>query len=516
MGASYDAIVVGAGMGGLSAATAMAYKGLKVLVLERHNVPGGYATSFVRGRFEFEVALHQLSGMTVRDGAPGPLRRYLEKIGVAQKLEFVPIDGFHRSFFPGLDLVVPTGEEAYVQTLCDAFPAEADGIRKFVGILIAVNDELAVITKVMAGKTSGPLLWNLAKLPFDAPNLLRYSRATVAQVVDRYVKDPLAKAVLTQTWGYYGLPPKRGAFLLQAAGTAGFLLGAAHYVRGRSQALSNAFVERLEELGGEVRLQCGVERIEVKDGKVTGVLTDTGDHYETNEVVSNASAITTCRDLVGKENIPPSFWSRLGSTTLGPSTINLFLGLAKPVEELGLTDADLFLNADTDFEAHFDASFTLDVPRAIMATCYSVTLPELSPPGTSLLSVTALSHGEPWYAVAPEDYVDTKNRIADGILAAVERAVPGLRDAIEVIEVSTPVTNMRYTGTPGGSIYGFAQPPGEAALWRLPSEGPIPGLSFAGAWTMPGGGFETTMVSGRVAGSKVAARVRKARKGKGA
>ena len=126
----YDVVVVGAGLGGLSVATLLAKKGASVLLLERHNVPGGYATSFVRGRYEFEVALHELSGI----GPPehrGPLYRYLDSLGVASQLEFSPIGELYRSVFPDLDVTLPVGEEAGRETLCDTFPHEARGIRRF-------------------------------------------------------------------------------------------------------------------------------------------------------------------------------------------------------------------------------------------------------------------------------------------------------------------------------------------------------------------------------------------------
>ena len=77
----YDVIVIGAGNGGLTASASLAQKGLKVLLLERHNIPGGCATSFCRGRFEFEIALHQLSGLGTPD-KPGPLRMNVDKLGI--------------------------------------------------------------------------------------------------------------------------------------------------------------------------------------------------------------------------------------------------------------------------------------------------------------------------------------------------------------------------------------------------------------------------------------------------
>jgi phytoene dehydrogenase-like protein len=108
----YDAIIIGAGLGGLSTATMLARKGVSVLLLERHNIPGGFATSFVRGRFEFEVALHEISGI----GPPedrGSLYRYLDYLGVAGKVDFLNISNLYRSVYPDIDITLPAGRKAF-------------------------------------------------------------------------------------------------------------------------------------------------------------------------------------------------------------------------------------------------------------------------------------------------------------------------------------------------------------------------------------------------------------------
>ena len=110
-------------------------------------------------------------------------------------------------------------------------------------------------------------------------------------------------------------------------------------------------------------------------------------------------------------------------------------------------------------------------PEALAVTCYNVVYPDISPTGTSIVVLTALKYGEPWYAIPPEQYVDTKNRIADAMITLAEKVFPGLREYTEVVEVSTPLTNMRYAGAMGGSIYGFNQPPRDNMVWRMGHRG---------------------------------------------
>ncbi|MBP1761247.1 MAG: hypothetical protein H6Q64_789, partial [Firmicutes bacterium] len=127
----YDVVVIGAGNGGLTAAASLAQKGMKVLMLERHNVPGGCATSFCRGRFEFEVALHQLSGFGT-EAKPGPLRMFLDGLGVVDKLDWVAMENLYRVVLPGeLDLILSSDREKMIATLQERFPQDSQAIADF-------------------------------------------------------------------------------------------------------------------------------------------------------------------------------------------------------------------------------------------------------------------------------------------------------------------------------------------------------------------------------------------------
>jgi phytoene dehydrogenase-like protein len=497
----YDAIVIGAGMGGLAAAARMARLGHRVLLLERHTVPGGYGTSFVRGRFEFEIALHQISPPMAGD-RPRPFHGVLEGLGVLDRVDFHPLPLFYRSWFPDFDLRVPAGVEGFLEAVCGAFPHEADGVRAVVDLLLRVGRQLELAgDAVLPADGSGLSPLKAAALPVRARSLLRYSGVSVDDVLERHIRDPQVRAVITQTWGYYGLPPSELSFLYFAAGTGIFLETGPAYVRQRSQGLSSALAAIVEEHGGAVRTGCGARHILQQSGRISGVITDRDEHIRAPVVISNASPLVTCRELMDPDLVPGSFWRRLRSTTVGPSSLNVYLGLDRPAAALGLVDNDQWINDGYDADAVFRDMHSLADPSLMMLTCHSHDLPELAPPGCASLTLTTLYYAEPWLRLEPHRYHQTKRRIADSMLRKVEARFPGLRDSIEEIEVATPLTNMRYTGHPGGAIYGFDQPPAEAIIWRMTNQGPIPGLFFAGAWTLPGGGFEPTLCSGYNAAS---------------
>jgi len=521
----YDAIVIGAGLGGLSAATMLARNGLGVLLLERHNVPGGYATSFVRGRYEFEVALHELSGI----GPPerrGSLYRYLDYLGVADKVEFFHVPNLYRAVFPDIDVTLPAGRGAFEAKLCETFPHESKGIRRFVKRVFDLRSDFIKIAKQRG-------VGNPATMPLRLPHFFRYLPTTWAHVLNHDVRDPRARAVLSQYWGYVGLPPSKISFLYFATTLAAYVRRGAAFPKGRSQALSNAFLATFEELGGEARMNCTVRRITTANGRVTGVVTDEGGEIAADWILSNADPITTCRELIGSDEVGSRFFAKLQSSEVAPSTVNVYLGVARPHEELGLTEHEIFVSTDYDFDRHYEVMRTVPppspphggvsessssfpgeegrgrLPPAIAVTCYNAVYPDVSPPGTSIVVLTALMYGEPWYEVPPAEYVATKNRIGDGMIQLAEKIAPGLREYAEVVEVSTPVTNMRYAGTMGGSIYGFNQPPRDNIVWRMGNRGPLDGLYFVGAWTQPGGGFEPAMMSGQMAGGAILSKIKK-------
>lgn len=507
-----DVVVIGAGLGGLSAATSLAHKGRSVVLLERHNVPGGYSTSFVRRRFEFETALHELSGISTAE-KPNFLYRYLDSIGVMKRVDLIRLPTLYRCVFPDLDLTLPYGWERYEQVFTAAFPRESAGLRRLFVLIRKVARSMVGLQDLGLGNIYKP--WNLVQIPLKHHEMLRYNQCTWDSVLCRFIKDPQARAVLSQIWGYFGMPPSKIAFQYFAVGLASYIKHGAVYVRGRSQALANAFVAALEEHGGEIKLGCGAHSILTEGNKVVGVVTAEGESIRADNVISNTDPLSTCRDLIGQDKVPAKFFHSFQRASVGPSSINVYLGVARTSEELGFTDHEMFINEDLDYDRQYADCDNLSPPSGIVLTCYNHAYPEISPPGTSMVVLTGLKNGRAFHHIDPAQYLDIKHQMAEGMLDLAERAVPDLRRHAEVVEVATPLTNMRYASTLGGSIYGFNQEPGSHTFWRTPLKGPLRGLYFAGAWTMPGGGFEPVMLSGEMAAGLVHSRMlKKANQGK--
>ncbi|MBN1663894.1 MAG: FAD-dependent oxidoreductase [Deltaproteobacteria bacterium] len=488
----FDVIIVGAGLGGLSAATCLSQAGKRVLVLEKHNVPGGYASSFLRGRFEFDVALHELSGVGGEDSR-GPLWGFLNAWGVASRVKFVPIAEFYRCVLPGLDVTLPFGRANFEECLIREFAKEAAGIKGFTGLVFDIAEE------AMRGGMIGGDPDNLN--PSEFPNLMTYSNRTVAQVFDSFFSDERLRAVLGQLCGYLAQPPGKLMFINYVMGLSTYIKHGPVHIRGTSQALSQAFVETIESHGGRVWLNTGAAQILTSGDDVQGVKTQDGTEITAHQVVCNVNPIVACLNLIGRDKVPDWYLRRLGAWSAGSSTFNVFLGLDCDSRALGLRTHETFVGTDYNLDRYDEAALkTVQVnPIGASVTAYNVADPEFSSPGTAAVTLTMGAYGAPWLKLSPAQYLETKHRLASKVIDLAEIVAPGIRNHIEVLDVATPLTNARYSANPGGSFSGFAENRQCSNLGRIPSRGPLKGLYFANAWVNLGGGFMPSILSGFLA-----------------
>lgn len=485
MVADYDVVVIGAGNAGLTAAATLARKGARVLLLERHNIPGGCATSFCRGRFEFEVSLHQLSGMGTPE-FPGPLQGLLQDLGVRDKLEFVRMADLYRVMVPGqMDLVLPADKGGVIEALQGRFPAERMNISRFFDLVYRFFSEV-----ISAFYMKDPEV-----TPEKYPLYFKYAFRDTQSVLDAHFTDPLLKLAVGIYWCYMGLPPRLLAFSDLAAILFAYIELKPGHIKGGSQALSNAIVDSFLGNGGHVRFNCGAEKIIVRDGAVRGVVTEQGEEITARYVLSNASPITTFLELIGRDDCPPAVLDELKGTVYSTSFFTIFAGLRCEPEAVGIAEATNFICATTDFDRDFALSRTLACDESsLIMTCYDVSDPGFSPPGACQCAIVAMKYAEPWLQVPPEQYAAEKYRSADAILRRVEAHFPGFREQIEEIEIATPLTHLRYLAQPGGSPYGFEQHVKDSSFFRSPKPS-LKGLYCAGAWYgQPG--YQPTLTSG--------------------
>jgi prolycopene isomerase len=483
----YDAVVIGAGNAGLTAAATLARGGVRTLLVERHNVPGGCATSFRRGRFEFEVALHQLSGIGSPDQA-FMLRRLFEGLGIADKLEFVEEHDLYRVVVPGrLDVTIPADWQGAVEALEAAFPGNRSRIEDFFALVKLITFcQVAVMRNAPTDQVD--------------PRYFHEALRPVAEVLDDFFDDDGLKMALSVYWTYLGQPPSVLPFQDFALTLFAYLEFKPWHLRGGSQAMSSALLGSFLDAGGEVRFNTGVEAILTDEGRVTGVRLDTGEQISAPEVVSNASLPTTYAML---GDVPPEVAADLGTRRVGVSGFVMHMGLDASAADLGFTTSTTFINRDTDDDRTHASWRTFDPVRGVAVSCYDVEPIGFAPSGACHVTLMTLQYADAWDDVAPQDYAATKFAYAETLLDLMETTYPGVRAVIEEVDVATPLTMTRYLGHPGGAIYGYDQDATEGWLFRNSEREPgVEGLSLAGSWAGMGG-FQPTLEAGSRVGRRL-------------
>lgn len=498
--AEYDAVVIGAGNGGLTAAATLAGKGMKTLLLEQHNLPGGFATSFVRGRFEFEPSLHEISDFGPPE-SKGNVRKLLEdRIGL--KLDWIRVPEAYRLIIPDeiggrLDVVMPFGIDKFISKTEEYVPGSGPSVKRFLDLCGEVVDALGYIAE-SKGKADKKVLTD------RYANFLKTAPYTLQQVLDAVKMPYLAQKIITAYWCYIGMGVKDMSFTIFAAMLHKYLTNGAYIPRYRSHGYTCALDMRIRKLGGDIQYNTRVEQILVEKGQVQGVVTSHGDRINTRFVVSNASPHLVYNKLIHpKSEVPDMAYKTCNARKVGFSAFVVYLGLDKSPEELGISEYSYFIYSTPDTNDIYKGFCTLARPIGQATICLNNAIPDCSPPGTSIISMTTLFTGDCWAGVEPKDYFKIKSWLAEEMIDEFEKALGvKIRDSIEEIEIATPATFANYTGAFNGSIYGYEPEPWDSVLPRLMclnDEKYIKGLEFAGGFAVRCHGYSSSLQSGELA-----------------
>lgn len=501
----FDVVVIGAGLGGLSAGGYLAKAGKRVLVLEHHTVPGGYAHEFRRGRYRFEVALHALDGV----GPGGWAHPILRDLGVLDRVTFRRLDPLYTVQFPQHLISAHADVFEYEAELVRQFPAEAQGIRSLIDAMLRAYWDVQRFIKDGELGRRPPM----AQIPATYPAMLGAMGMSWGDFMQSHISDPQLQAVLTTLWGYFGLPPGELSAAVFIFAWASYHLFGAYYPEGGSQAMSRALEQFIREHGGDVRYRQTVNGIEIVNGRAVAVTTEAGLRVTTTAVVSNANPQDTLLRFVGAEHLPESYRAKLVRDDPALSNLVVYLGLEQDLAANGFEHHEFFVSETYDLAADYTAVVDGNFEQAgLVITSYTPNDPTNAPPGSSILVIMTLA---PWdyanvwgtggnlaYYQKNPHYLELKQDAAEKLISRVEPFIPNLRASIRHMEVATPLTNYRYSLNPGGSIYGSEQTVDNMYVNRLRETTPVKNLFLTGAW-VAGGGMSAALVSGRSVARRV-------------
>ncbi|MFN6566400.1 NAD(P)/FAD-dependent oxidoreductase [Dendronalium sp. ChiSLP03b] len=476
-----DVIVIGSGIGGLSAAGLLARYGKRVIVCESHTIAGGAAHSFRRRGFEFDSGPSFYCGLT--NSHLNPVKQVLDVLG--ESLQVIPYNPLGHYHFPEGTFAVYSNADRYREEVAKITPQGAREFQQFEERLLGLYEAMKGIP-TLALRADWQVILVLLKryLPSLAKMLpyLPLVGASVGNVMDATVKDSWVRGIidlecfLLSGLKAHGTIAPEVAFMLGERSRTGV-----EYPVGGSGAIVNALVRGLERWGGELRLGCHVEQILVETGKAVGVRLQKGEILKAPVVISNATIWDTCNNLLNSEDLPASYRQAALKTPAVESFMHLHLGI-RAADLENLTGHHVVVR---------DSSQDIIAPgNTCMISIPSVWDRHLAPEGHHVVHVYSL---EPYAGWERNDgYEAKKQQKAQSLYCALERIIPDVRERVVLELIGTPLTHAhylrRYQGTYGPAI---------AAGKMFPStQTPIQGLYRVGDSTMPGIGVPAVAASG--------------------
>jgi len=479
----YEVIVIGAGMGGLTAAALLAKAGKKVFLAEKEPKPGGYVGALVHGPHQFDTAARLIMGCAADSPfGPGPIFSLLDRLGLRGKCEFVKVQPFCTIRLPGASFQMWSGRQAFVDGLRKEFPTGLDGLPR---LLELCND---IYRGVLAYATmSSPA--GLLKIPFQFPGLIRYRNATMDEVLARFIPEERARTAVASLWPYIGLTPKRASFLMWAAMMASYIEEGAFFCRGGLHSLADVVAGSFVESGGELALDCAVTKILLKDRSVRGVRLVDGRELSAPVVLSSADARLVFDELVDPGSVPDRYRARAARLEPSIRAVNVSLVTDLDLPALGFGFETLVFES-WDMEEVNDRIFAGGI-GIFTLTVATVADPSLAPPGWHLVSSAAALPGD----VKPSR--EAIKRQGARLLEEIVKHLPGLLDHLVLSRPGGYITQEF------GPIYGWAATPRQIGMGRLGPRTPIRGLHLVGHWTRPGHGVLTVVLSGMQAARRL-------------
>lgn len=497
----YDVIVIGAGNAGLSAAATTSLHGLKTLVIERNSVPGGCATSFCRGRFEFEAALHELANIGYPD-RPGSVRKLFDEYGVnvnwhIEKQAFRAIV----SSKDGYDVTMPMGVDAFCEEMERQVPGSRDSVEAVFDLARRADAALSYLSQ---GKPDPKVLME------EHTDFLRMASHTVDEGLNALGMPKKAQHILSTYWSYLGVPTDQLDFMHYAIMLQRYVNGGPALPELRSHEISLALEASIREHGGEFWYNTEVTKILTKGGKAYGVAIGEKEIYAP-KIISNAFPDVVYAELMQRDEVPARAVKLINARTNGAMFFTVYLGLNRSAEELGIKDYSVFLFDSPNTREQFDSCGDAE-KSFIIVNCLNNAIPNSSPAGTCTLFFTTMLTEDAWGDVDPKDYKRIKNRIAERMIKTYEeRLGVTVRSHIEEIVISSPATFARYLNTPGGTPYGYEISVWDSMIARIMNKGReqfTDGLYFVGAHGERADGYSSAYSNGHSVGEKVAKEVK--------
>jgi all-trans-retinol 13,14-reductase len=475
-----DELIIGAGLSGLMYGLVALEDNYKVAITESHYKAGGYATCFMREKkkYIFDCSQHKITGL----GEEGNLRNAFERAGIMDLLDFHFYEELTTIVYKGNFTKVPTTSEEIKRMLIGKFPKEENGINKLFEDIETYGYQHYMFGRMMLGE----FVINKDLLPES-----RYlSGITAKQYFRILFKDKDLVEFLSAIAIYLGtLANESNAFYFLHFLYTTFYTRQAH-LKGTGYNLSAILAEEFKRRGGLLILNNPAQKINLSSNSNVSSVETVKREFITDRIMG-ACAPSILLDLVGKENIPNTFLSKMEALKPGWGHFCVYLVCACPPSDLGLNCSEYLLVADAGDD--FDLE-DLEEEKYYDKLTLSVTnYHKIYEEGGYVLQLILLDYEANWFTLGKDEYASKKKRIQEKLIKRACQYFPKLKDQIKYAESSTPRTNFKYTASQHGSSFGYKVMP-KTNLGFL-NQFPVKGIKLASGWTV-GPGYEAALCIG--------------------
>ena len=462
MNESFDVIIIGSGIGGLTTGALLALNGKRVLILEKHFKIGGWTHTFRRDNYEWDVGIHYIGDVH----KPWSVVRRLFDLVSDGKLKWSHMDSnYDRIIFPDKTFNFIAPRKQFVEDMISYFPGEEQALKTY---MILIDQAVKTSRPYFANKAMPDLLGSIT-YPFMTRKFFKLADRTTYDVLSELTDNEEMIGVLTGQWGDHGLPPKQSSFAMHAFVVRHYLDGG-NYPTGSSRSIAETISDLIEKHDGKLAVNAAVEEIIVHNGAAVGVRMSSGDEITADTIISSAGVMNTYEKLINKSQLPINIPSSLQSVQKTESYICLHIGLNSSAKDLGLKNTNLWVYPGYDHDQNIE-KFTQN-PESEFPVVY-ISFPSAKDEawdqdhaGYATMEAITMSKWD-WYTKwqempwkkRGEKYENEKEKLSNRIMDVVHQHVPGIKDAIDYLELSTPLTIRDLANYQQGEMYGVYHTP---------------------------------------------------------
>lgn len=476
----YDAIIIGSGIGGLTCGCYLAKAGIKTLIVEKNANIGGYCSSFKRGSFIFDSAVHSFGNFSNKNA----IHKIFMELGLIDKIKINRSNPSDTVRINNVCIKIDNDVNKTQANIMAFFPREKDSIKKFFDYIRQIKALECFVE--LKGKT-----------------FLQFLKA--------FFNDDKLINILSFPLGNIGLPADMTAAFSAVMLYRDFIFDGGYYPEGGMQNLANKIAEVFNEYGGEVIKNSKVDKIILKDKKAVGIKIKTEEIFS-EYVISNCDGYQTFYELLDPNILSKEFAQRIKKGMTSISSYVLYLGLSEKIEKFLEKSCTLWYFDNFNINNIYSTALNNEVeipPRYFLATFPTMHEPRLAPEGKGIMSLIV---GVPF--LSEKYWQANRNEMADSLINKALQVVPNLTDLIEKKTDATPHTLYRYTLNNNGAMCGWASTLDQVYKNRVNPETEICNFFMTGHWTTPPagqGGVDVVIYSGKTTARLVVAHFKKNR-----